>query len=126
VGFFKNTRVVFLVGPNYINPEDNYGPLIDFLSQIAKLFYFNVIGLADFKMYNWFPISFFVLISSHTCACNMCFVSSFVINWQFRLIDHNGTQKPVFVLSPSSRTYNSHIKKTKSFLRTICAFSIIV
>jgi len=43
----------------------------------------------------------------------MCFVSSFVINWQFRRIDHNGTQKPVFVLSPSSCTYNSHIKKRK-------------
>jgi len=43
----------------------------------------------------------------------MCFVSSFIINWQFRRIDHNGTQKPVFVLSPSSCTYNNHIKKRK-------------
>jgi len=46
VGFLKNTRVVFLVVRNYINPEDNYGPLIVFLSQISKLFYFNVLGLA--------------------------------------------------------------------------------
>jgi len=29
--------VVFLVGSNYINPEDNYGPLIDFLSKTSKL-----------------------------------------------------------------------------------------
>jgi len=26
-----------LVGSNYINPEDNYGPLIDFLSKTSKL-----------------------------------------------------------------------------------------
>ena len=30
-----------------------------------------------------------MLIQSHTCACNVCFVSSFVITWQFRRIDHN-------------------------------------
>jgi len=57
-----------LVGPNYINPEDNYGPLIDFLSQTSQLFYLNVLGLADFMMYHWFPVSFFVPISSHTYA----------------------------------------------------------
>jgi len=51
VGFSKNTRVVFLVGSNYINPEDNYGRLIDFLSQNSKLSYFNVLDLADFMMY---------------------------------------------------------------------------
>jgi len=51
VGFYKSTRVVFLVGPNYINPEDNYGRLIDFLSQISNLSYFNMLGLADFMMY---------------------------------------------------------------------------
>ena len=74
-----------------------------------------MLSLADFMMYHWFPVSFFVLISSHTCACNMCFVSSFVINWQFRRIDRNGTQKPVSFLSPSSCTYNSHIKKKRKF-----------
>jgi len=42
----------FLVVPDYINPEDNYGPLIDFLNQISKLSYFNVLGLADFVMYH--------------------------------------------------------------------------
>jgi len=51
VGFLKNTRVVFFDGSNYINPEDNYGRLIDFLSQISKLSYFNVLDLADFMMY---------------------------------------------------------------------------
>jgi len=39
-----------MVGSNYINPEDNYGPLIDFLSQISNLSYFNVLDLADFMM----------------------------------------------------------------------------
>jgi len=52
VGFFKNPWVFFLVGPNYINPEDNYGPLIDFLSQTSKLSYFNVLDLVDFIMYH--------------------------------------------------------------------------
>jgi len=41
---------IFLVGSNYTDPEANYGPLIDFLSQISKLSYFNVLGLADFMM----------------------------------------------------------------------------
>ena len=31
----------------------------------------------------------------HICACNMGFASSFVINWQFRRIDHNVSHKPV-------------------------------
>ena len=28
-GIFLKTRVFFMVGSNYINPEDNYGHLID-------------------------------------------------------------------------------------------------
>jgi len=36
VGFFKKL-VFFLVGSNYINTEDNYGHLTEFLSQISKL-----------------------------------------------------------------------------------------
>jgi len=41
---------VFLFGSNHINTEDNYGRLIDFLSQISKLSYFNVFVLVDFTM----------------------------------------------------------------------------
>jgi len=41
----------FFVGSNYINPENNYERLIDFLSQISKLSYFNLLDLADFMMY---------------------------------------------------------------------------
>jgi len=52
VGFFKNTQVFFLVGFNYVNPEDNYEPSIDFLSQISKLPYFNLLDLAHFMMYH--------------------------------------------------------------------------
>ena len=89
--------MIFLVGSNYINAEDNYERFIDFLSQISKLSNFNVLDFADFMIRHWGPISIFVLIQSHTCACNMCFVSSFVINWQFRWIDHNGSQKPLSV-----------------------------
>ena len=96
VGLSK--RVIFLFGSNCINAQDNYERLIDFLSQISKLSNFNVLDLADFMMHHWFPVSFFVLIQWHTCACNMCFVSSFVINWQFRWIDHNDSRKPLSVL----------------------------
>jgi len=52
-------------------------------------------------------------MQSHTCACNMCFISSFAINWQFRRIDHNGSHKPVSVFPLSNSTYNSHIIKNK-------------
>jgi len=44
-------RVFFLVGSDYINPENNYGCLIDFRSQISKLSYFNSLDLADFVMH---------------------------------------------------------------------------
>jgi len=40
------------------------------------------------------------LLQLHTCACNMCIISSFVINWQFRQIDHNSSHKPASVLTP--------------------------
>jgi len=49
--FWKHLGVYFVVVSNYINPEDNYGPLIDFLSQTSKLSYFKVLDLADFMMY---------------------------------------------------------------------------
>jgi len=52
MGFFKSTRVVFLVGFNYTIPEDNYEPFIDFLSQISKLYYFNMLDLPHFMMYH--------------------------------------------------------------------------
>jgi len=35
-----------------MNSEDNYGRLVDFLSQILKLTYFNVLGLADLVMHH--------------------------------------------------------------------------
>jgi len=51
VGFLEKNRC-FLVGSNYINPEDNYGHLIDFVRQISKPSYFNVLDLADFMMHH--------------------------------------------------------------------------
>jgi len=61
--------VIFLVGPNYINTEDNYERLIDFLSHISKLSNFNVLDLADdFIMHHWFPVSFFCADTvAHLC-----------------------------------------------------------
>ena len=59
---------VFFGWFNYINTEDSYGRLIDFLSQISKLYYFTVLDLADFIMHHQVPISFFVLIQSHSCG----------------------------------------------------------
>jgi len=32
--------------------EDNYGRVIDFLSQISKLSYFNLLDLADFLLHH--------------------------------------------------------------------------
>jgi len=32
--------------------KNNYSHLIDFLSQISKLYYFNLLGLADFLMHH--------------------------------------------------------------------------
>jgi len=58
-----------LVGSNYINPEDNYGRLTDFLIQISKLFYFNVHDLADFIMHHH-KVSRFVFCANtvaHLC-----------------------------------------------------------
>jgi len=51
VGFIVFFSGVFLVGSDYINPENNFGCLIDFLSQISKLSYFNLLDLADFMMH---------------------------------------------------------------------------
>ena len=34
---FSKKLVLFLVGANYLNTEDNYGRLIEFLSQISEL-----------------------------------------------------------------------------------------
>ena len=74
---------------------------MDVLSQISKLFYFNVLGLADFMMYHWFPVSFFCAnIVAHLCLQHL-------------------RRKPVFALSPSSCTYNSHIKKGNFLVRLL-------
>ena len=43
---------VFFGWSNYMNSEDDYGRLADFLSQISKLSYFNVLDLADFMMHH--------------------------------------------------------------------------
>jgi len=51
-----------MVGSNYINPKNNYGYLIDFLSQISKLSYFNVLDLTDCIMHHQFTVLFFALI----------------------------------------------------------------
>jgi len=41
-----------LVESGYINLEDNYSPLCDFLSKISKLSYLNMLGLAHFMMHH--------------------------------------------------------------------------
>jgi len=60
-----------MVGSNCIKPEDNHGRVTDFLSLISKFSDLNVVDLADFMMHHEFPVSFFVLIQSHICACNV-------------------------------------------------------
>jgi len=48
--------------------KDNCGRLIDFLSQISKLSYFNLLDLADFLMHHQFPVSFFDVANLHRPA----------------------------------------------------------
>jgi len=43
--------------------KDNYGPFIDFLSQISKLSYFNLLDLAEILMHHWFLVLFFNVAS---------------------------------------------------------------
>jgi len=50
-GPFEKTGV-FLVMSNYMNPEDNYGRLVDFLSQISKLPCFNVLDFVGFMIHH--------------------------------------------------------------------------
>jgi len=45
--------------------KDNFGPLNDFMSQISKLSYFNLLDLADFLMH--FPFRF-LMWQPHLCA----------------------------------------------------------
>ena len=61
-------RVRFMDASNYTNNEDNYTRLINFLSQISKLSYFNVLDLDDFMMQTLASrFVFLVLIQPHTC-----------------------------------------------------------
>jgi len=50
-GLLKQKRVIFVGWVQLRNTEDNYGRLIDFLSQISKLSNFNMLDLADFMMH---------------------------------------------------------------------------
>jgi len=50
VGFIVFFSGVFFGWSDYINPENNYGCLIDFRNQISKLSYFNSLDLADFMI----------------------------------------------------------------------------
>jgi len=79
---------------NHINTEENYKRLIALVNQIPKLSNFDVLDLAALWCITGFPYWFFVLMQSHVCACNMYFVSSFVISWHFRRIDYNALQSP--------------------------------
>jgi len=87
--------------------KDNYWRLVDFLSQISKLSYFNLLDLPDFLMHLWFPVSYFDVATlgvrwySRTPVLAIC--ASFQatsFNWQFKAIDHNSSHKPVSALSP--------------------------
>jgi len=118
-GLFKTGD--FLVGSNYINTEDNYERLIDFLSQISKLFNFNVLDLADFMLHHWFPICFFVLIQSHTITVAHLYLQYV----SFRASPSVGSSGGLIIIAHTSPylffllsncTYNSHIIRHENFL----------
>jgi len=117
---------VFLVGSNYINTEDSYGRLIDFLNQYSKL----IFQRAWFSwFYNASLVSRFVFLCkySRTFMVEICvlFRTSWIIGSSDGLIITAQTSPYLFCPS-SSCTYNSHVIKTKVFLRTLCSFSILV
>ena len=92
--------------------KENFGRLIDFLSLISKLVYFNLLDLADISMHHEFPVLFLIWQSwgcantaAHKCLQYVHHFEGFV---------HNGSHKPVSTLS--SCTYNSNIIKNNSFL----------
>jgi len=114
VGFLK--RVIFLVGSYYINTEDNYARLIDFLSQISKLFNFNVLDLADFMMHHWFPFVFLCWYSrTPVLAICVSFRASSSVGSTGGLIIIAHTSPYLFFLI-SNCTYNSHIIRQENFL----------
>ena len=100
----------FLVGSNCINPEDNYGRLTDFLSQISKC------------ITTKFPVSF---------LCKYSCTPVLVICASFRASSLNGSSDGLIIsahTSPylffpfSNFTFNSHNKK-REFSCVLCAHS---
>ena len=74
-----------------------------------------MLDLAHFIMRHLFPVSFFVLIQSHSCCRNMCIISSLVIGSLGGLII-TAQASPYLFCPPGRCTYNSHIIKDESFL----------
>ena len=66
------------------------------------------------------------------CACNMSInlyvytrtYSSFVINWEFSRIEHNGSNKPVSILFPLQLHTQQPHNKIETILLTLCVFTI--
>jgi len=50
--FFIKPEWYFLVGSNYIKPEDNHGRVTDFLSLISIFSYLKLVDIADFMMHH--------------------------------------------------------------------------
>ena len=63
--------------------------------------------------------------AAHTCACILCINSSFVIGSSGGFIITAHTS-PCLFCGPTVVVHNSHLIKSESFLRALCAFSIPV
>ena len=110
-------RVICLFRSNYINAEDNYERLIDFLSQTSKLYNFSVLDLADCMMHHWFPVSFFCANTvAHLCLQYVFFfrASSSIGSSGGLIIMAHKSHDLLFLLS--NCTYNSNIIKDEKFL----------
>jgi len=94
--------------------------LVDFLSHISKPPHFKLVGLADFVMHYYFPVSFFDVATlgvrwhsrtpfSVIGASASARTRSSFINWQFGWIEHNGSNKSYLFCSASSYIFNSYI-----------------
>jgi len=74
--FLKRVPTFWFLAPLLLNPgdgpallKDNCGRLIDFLSQISKLSYFNLFDLADFLMHAWIASFLFRCLMWQTWVC---------------------------------------------------------
>ena len=95
--------------------KGNYGRLIDFLSQISKLSYFNLLDLVDFSMHHLCLVLTFLMQQPWVCANP---TANLYLQYVYRFeLRHHASPNLFCPLV---------VKKNEFFLRTLRAYSILV